>query len=196
MKIKDRLLASTGLLPSFAHLAGLRRPSVRTGGYAGARLDDGENLQQRAADDEEDARRRAADDEEGDEGDDKSDCDDVVAGARAAAARSRERGRVRAILRHPAAQQNPSLAVHLATETKLSRGAAITTLQHATETGRSSSRLSERMAAAAIPTIGVDGPRVDTRAPRGLAAQVIAALDKAQPRQARGAAAFARSVKD
>jgi hypothetical protein len=119
------------------------------------------------------------DDEDEDEGDDESDEDEMASGSPAAAIRAHERGRVRAILTHPAAVRNPSLAVSLAVGSKLSRKAAIDALRAGAVSTRP--RLADRMVGQVPASIGVDAPgHTATGTPAELAMQIIAAGDKAR----------------
>ena len=122
------------------------------------------------------------DDPEDDAGDDASDGDEMVAGSPTAAIRSHERGRVRAILNHPAAAKNPPLALHLALDGKLTRGESIAALQAGA--AAAPSRLAERMAGLpSLRGVGADVPdRGAGGTPLALARQIIEAGDKARGR--------------
>ena len=183
MALRDILwssVARTGDRPSAPVPISAGPPASRRGALAAAigvasRRADGELLDQ-------DDTAQIPDDPEDDAGDDASDGDEMVAGSPTAAIRSHERGRVRAILNHPAAAKNPPLALHLALDGKLTRGESIAALQAGA--AAAPSRLAERMAGLpSLRGVGADVPdRGAGGTPLALARQIIEAGDKARGR--------------
>lgn len=151
MQLRDRLRAGTA---SFAHLAGLGRPSAARAEDDDERENEDRKDSKRAegddkpADDEDDKKesrrraRRAEDDDddkraEGDEddqraadddGDDDGDKEEMRGRSAVARARSRERARCAAIFMSRHAAGNPAMAAELAFNTTLSRKEAISVL--------------------------------------------------------------------
>jgi hypothetical protein len=130
---------------------------------------------------EEDAKAKKAkkaEDSDGDDDSDKEDDDDKDARA----ARARERGRVRAILLSDAGKINPAAAAHLATETNMSRRAAIGMLSALNITSAAPiqkqepqrDQLRDRMAEVRTPEIGADSAQPNPN----LADMIVAAGKK------------------
>jgi hypothetical protein len=115
----------------------------------------------------------------GDAGDDATDRVESKFGTASAAARKRERGRVKAILNHPAATRNRDLARQLALYTNLPRAAAIAALETAS-TNRPA--LGERMQGMAL-NVALDAPApADARSHDTLVARILAARDMTRGR--------------
>lgn len=169
-------------LSSFAHL--------RTRPKAAAPNDDKEREEddEREAGDEEDKKKnkktkkgkaddeRDQDDEDDDEEDERDEED-----PKARAARRREKCRIRAITSSAAGKRMPAVALRLALDTSMPRGAAIQALAAmASETSRGAGHgLYDRMGAQKLPVIGPggdDAPSLDD--PSGIAAAIIMAGKK------------------
>lgn len=136
-------------------------------------------------DDDEDGKKakgkkaKAEDDEE-EEGDDNSDREDDDE-PKARAARSRERGRIKAIVLSDAGKANPVAAMHLACGTSMSRRQAVNMLaaMGPATPAASGNGLRERMANAPQPDIGEDTPAPASGA-QATAQAIIAAGKKAR----------------
>lgn len=127
--------------------------------------------------DKEDKKRMAGDDDEGDQKDEKDE--------KAKSARSRERGRIQAIVSSKAGMRNPTGALHLAMTTNMPRAHAIALLAAMTppdpvvQAAARSDDLRSRMALVQIPNVDasadVSQPTSDRSA---MAAMIIAAGKK------------------
>ena len=121
--------------------------------------------------------------EDDDESCAEEDDDDEDVSAAAKSGRRAERARCRKIFSSPAAGQRPDVAAQLAFTTNLPSAEALGILQAAAggAAPQASRRIDERMSRVSVPAIGADGgdpPRTD--APKGKAAAIVAAMNKAR----------------